>query len=313
MECKTARFQHYKFYSGDILSGFLTACLFCVLVIWCAMSMSSSVSSEQAQWQHSVSSKFIVGDESQLGSSYSDFSAFHSALARFSVPWESSFTSRFGSTELRVIRFDPQTASHCISLDDVACVPTVTLSQYPTSAAPLAFSSAPSSFPVPHYPTPFTYSENKDSVKCGQLYCFDGSGYTFSASNSSHFSAALSSPIFDSNVRAVIVTFSLYSPSLQAAYKGSYMAEVLPTGTVLGSFDSFLFDFIGSNKPESSALQWQKDIWAMKLTVRDTYRFIVLLFSWFIRSSYGHCGTSHVSTLTFCSKTMQLQLQCLNR
>ena len=64
---------------------------------------------------------------------------------------------------------------------------------------------------------------------------------------------------------------------------------------------------------KDGALQWQKDIWAMKLTVRDTYRFIVLLFSWFLRFSYGHCGTSHVSTLTFCSKTMQLQLQCLNR
>ena len=274
--------------------------------------MSSSVSSEQALWQSSVSSEFM-GDNSQLGSGYPDLSALLFALAGFSVPWESSFTSRFGSTELRVIRFDPQTASHCISLDDVACVPTVTLSQYPASAAPLAFSSIPSSFHVPHYPTPFTYNESKDPVKCGQLYCFDGSGYTLSASNSSHFSAALQSPIFDSNVRAVIVTFSLYSPSLQAAYKGSYMAEVLPTGTVLGSFDYFLFDFIGSNKPESSALQWQKDIWAMKLTVRDTYRFVVLLFSRFIRFSYGHCGTSHLSTLTFCSKTMQLQLQCLNR
>jgi hypothetical protein len=311
-ECRTAQFEHYKFSSGGIFFGFLTACLFCGLVIWCAMSMSSSVSSEQARWQSSVSSEF-VGDNSQLGPSYPDLSALLSALAAFSVPWESSFTSRFGSTELRVIRFDPLTASHCISLDDVACVPTVTLSQYPASAAPLAFSSIPSSFLVPHYPTPFTYNENKDPVKCGQLYCFDGSGYTLSASNSSHFSAALQSPIFDSNVRAVIVTFSLYSPSLQAAYKGSYMAEVLPTGAVLGTFDYFLFDFVGSIKPESSVLQWQKDIWGMKLTVCDNYCFLVLLILSFIRFCFGRCGTSPLNTLTICSKIMRLRLCCLNR
>ena len=109
-----------------------------------------------------------------------------------------------------------------------------------------AYSSTPPTFSVPPYSNNFKYQHSPEPIRCGSVYCFDGSGSNFQAADSSEFVAALRSQIFDADVRAVILLFTLYSPSLQAAYKGSFIAEVLPTGSVLGSFDAFVVDYVNN-------------------------------------------------------------------
>jgi hypothetical protein len=270
--CKSAENVHFKFSSHSIIGGFLMTSLFCVLVTFCSIWMATSPSTELAQWQSSISSA-VYGDNAQLGASYEDFNAFHSALANFSVPWppDSSFTRSLGSPELRVIRFKMQPSSSCLGSDNLACVPTIDL--FPSLSIDMAmlpsaaYSDTPPTFSVPPFSNSFKYKDSKTPIRCGTVYCFDGSGYTFQAADSSEFLAAVTSPIFDSSVRAVIISFALYSPSLQAAYQGSYLAEMLPTGSVLGSFDAFVFSYADAVPLDRTVLSWSKLLWAVKIIV----------------------------------------------
>ncbi len=270
--CRSAKNVHFKFSSNSIILGFLMTSLYCALVTFCSLWMATSPSSELAQWQSSISSA-VYGDNTQLGVSYEDFNAFHSALAKFSVPWppDSSFTRSLGSPQLRVIRFKTQPSSSCVGSDNLSCVPTINLSPSMSLDAamlpPAAYSDTPATFSVPPFSNSFKYKDSKTPIRCGIVYCFDGSGYTFQAADSSEFLAAVTSPIFDSSVRAVIISFALYSPSLQAAYQGSYLAEMLPTGSVLGSFDAFVFSFADAVPLDRTVLSWSKLLWAVKIFV----------------------------------------------
>jgi hypothetical protein len=280
--CKSARRHHEQFYSKSMFSSLAFAACFCVLVIFCAMWMTSSVSAELSQWQTFISTEFS-GDNAQLRSSYRDFSEFHSDLAKFSVPWppDSSFTRAWGSTELRVIRFKTQPSSECFGLDNLACVPSLSLFASISLSETLpssALSSTPSSFLVPPYSRSFVYQQRADHVRCGSVYCFDGSGYTFQASNASEFTAAVQSSIFDANVRALIVSFAMYSPSLQAAYVGSFLAEMLPTGSVLVMFDNFVVDFAGAKKLQGPVVSWYELLWVLKIIVSAHRQFFVFYF-----------------------------------
>jgi hypothetical protein len=250
--CRSVDNFHYQFYSSSIARGILCCALFGMMVIFCAIWMAAGPSAELARWQSTISDAAFHKDDAQLASSYEDLTASLSALNNFSVPWppESSFTRSLGSVDLRVIRIDTQSTSRCIASDNLGCVPTINvfphMSPRPSMLPPAAFSSTPPTFSVPPYSNNFKYRDGSAPLRCGSVYCFDGSGYSFQAADSSEFVAALRSHIFDSGVRAIILSFTLYSPSLQAAYKGSYIAEVLPTGSVLGSYDAFVADYVNN-------------------------------------------------------------------
>jgi hypothetical protein len=297
--CKSAQNLHYKFYSGSNTRGLIFGALFCALVTFCAIWMAASPSAELAQWQNSISSAAFNSNIAQVSSSYGDTSAFLAALFQFSVAWplDSSFTRSLGSTELRVVRLEAQPASRCVGSESLACVPTIGL--FPSLSAnlamlpPAAYSQMPSSFSVPPYSSSFNYQDRKTPIRCGAVYCFDGSGYTFQAANSSEFLAALHSQIFDSSVRAVIISFALYSPSLQAVYKGSYLAEMLPTGSVLVSFDAFVFDYVDAVGLDRTVLDWNKLTWAMKIVVSAVSLCCVRSSdACACRSWYAHSSTS---------------------
>ena len=267
--CKSAENFHYKFHSGSTNNGFVRGALFCALITFCAIWMATSPSAESIQWQSSISSMV----QAELASSYPDVASFLTALAAFSVPWPSgdSFTRPLGSAELRVIRLNTQSSSSCLGSDNLTCVPTISL--FPSLSInmgmlpPQAYSSTPSTFSVPPFSNSFKYHQRDNPIRCGTVYCFDGSGYTFQAADSSEYLAAVRSSIFDSSVRAVIISFAVYSPSLQAAYKGSYIAELLPTGNVLGSFDAFVFEYVDAIGLDHTVLAWNKLLWAVKILV----------------------------------------------
>jgi hypothetical protein len=231
--------------------------------------MATGPSAETARWQISVSS--IV--QTELASSYTDLPAFLAALAAFSAAWppDDSLTRSLGNTELRVIRLDTTLSSSCSSADNLTCVPTINL--YPTLSFNLgmlpqsAYSHAPPSFSVPPFSKSFKFNRNETPFRCGTVYCFDGSGYTFQAADSSEYLAAVKSNVFDSSVRAVVVSFALYSPSLQAALKYSYLAEMLPTGSVLVSFDSFVFDYVEAVELGRTVQEFSKILWGSKILV----------------------------------------------
>lgn len=250
--CRSVDNFHYQFYSSTVARGILCCALFGVMVVFCAIWMAAGPSVELLRWQGTISDAAFHKDDAQLASNYEDLSACLSALSNFSVPWppDSSFTRSLGSADIRVIRIDTKSASRCIASENLACVPTINVFPYmsprPSMLPPSAYSSTPSTFSVPPYSNNFKYQDSSAPIRCGSVYCFDGSGYTFQAADSSEFVAALRSHIFDSDVRAVIISFTLYSPSLQAAYKGSYIAEVLPTGSVMGSYDSFVADYVNN-------------------------------------------------------------------
>jgi hypothetical protein len=301
--CKSALNFHYKFHSGSTNNGFIRGALFCALVTFCAIWMATSPSAESIQWQSSISSMV----QAELAPSYPDVTSFRTALAAFSVPWPSddSFTRPLGSAELRVIRLNTQSSSSCLGSDNLTCVPTISL--FPSLSInmgmlpPQAYSSTPSTFSVPPFSNSFKYHQRDNPIRCGTVYCFDGSGYTFQAADSSEYLAAVRSSIFDSSVRAVIISFALYSPSLQAAYKGSYIAELLPTGNVLGSFDAFVFEYVDAIGLDRTVLAWNKLLWAVKILVsaRSLPRARFSHAEWH-RCSYFRSFTSSKSSLNIC-------------
>lgn len=268
-KCKSAQNFHYEFHSGSTNNGFIRCAFFCALIIVCATWMATGPSLETARWQISVSS--IV--QTELASSYADLTSFLAALAAFSAAWppDDSFTRSLGNTELRVIRLATTPSSSCSGADNLTCVPTINL--YPTLSfhvgmlPPSAYSDAPPSFNVPPFSKSFKFNRNETPFRCGTVYCFDGSGYTFQAADSSEYLAAVKSNVFDSSVRAVIVSFALYSPSLQAALKCSYLAEILPTGNVLVSFDSFVFDYVEAVELDRTVQEFSKMLWGAKILV----------------------------------------------
>jgi hypothetical protein len=160
-----------------------------------------------------------------------------------------------------------------------------------------AYSVDPPSFSVPNVSQSFRYMSSDSPVSCGDVYCFDGSGYSFQAENFSQFTAALRSNVFDSYIRAVVISFSLYSPSLRAVFRGSYLAEILPTGNVLGSFDAFVFDYADALGMDNQLMDWGKLLWAFKIMVLTDFfllfevislascRFYFALFATLYRSS----------------------------
>jgi hypothetical protein len=250
--CHSADNFHYQFYSSSVARSILCCALFGVIVIFCAIWMAAGPSAELVRWQTTVSDAAFQKDDAQLASNYEDLTAFLSALSNFSVPWppDSSFTRSLGDVILRVIRIDKQSSPSCIGSENLACVPTINVFPYMSPRISMlpsaAYSRTPPTFSAPPYSNNFKYQDSSTTIRCGSVYCFDGSGYNFQATDSFEFVAALRSQIFDSDVRAVILSFALYSPSLQAAYKGSYIAEVLPTGNVLGAFDAFVVDYVNS-------------------------------------------------------------------
>lgn len=267
--CRSAQNFHYKFHSGSANNGFIRCAFFCALIIFCAVWMATGPSAETTLWQSSVSSMA----QAELASSYPDLTSFLTALAVFSAAWppDDSFTRSLGNTELRVIRFDPTRSSSCSGAENLTCVPTIklypTFSIIPGMLPPSAFSDAPPSFRVLPLSKSFKFHRNETPFRCGSVYCFDGSGYSFQAADSSEYLAAVKSDIFDSSVRAVVVSFALYSPSLQAALKCSYLAELLPTGNVLVSFDSFMFDYVEAVIFDRTVQNFSKLLWSAKILV----------------------------------------------
>jgi hypothetical protein len=292
-KCKSAQNFHYNFHSGSTNNGFIRCAFFCALIIFCATWMATGPSAETARWQISVSS--IV--QAELASSYTDLTSFLAALAAFSAAWppDDSFTRSLGNTELRVIRLDTTLSSSCSSADNLTCVPTINL--YPTLSfnlgmlPPSAYSNAPPSFSVPPFSKSFKFNRNETPFRCGTVYCFDGSGYTFQAADSSEYLAAVKSNVFDSSVRAVVVSFALYSPSLQAALKYSFLAEMLPTGNVLVSFDSFVFDYVEAVELSRTVQEFSKILWCSKILV-------ILFFSKFLICTFL-CFATQVLLFTF--------------
>jgi hypothetical protein len=267
--CRSAENFHYKFYSGSTYIGFIVVAFFCALIAFCAIWMATSPSAETVQWQMAISSTV----QTELASSYPDITSFRTALSAFSAPWPSddSFTRPLGSTELRVVRLNTQSSSSCLGSENLTCVPTISL--FPSLSSnmgmlpPQAYSSDPPNFSVPPFSKSFIYKKEENPIICGSVYCFDGSGYTFQAADANEYLAALRSNIFESSIRAVFISFAVYSPSLQAAYKGSYMAEMLPTGNILGSFDAFMFHYIDAIGLEHTMLAWSMLLWAAKFLV----------------------------------------------
>ena len=266
--------------------------------------MAASPSIELSVWQSSMHDSFTTIDPHSTIYDFDDLDGCLKWLSsNITAPFpENAFTRQLGSAHLRVLRVNSQTQT-CSGLDGLLCIPTLDLSQRLGKAGNELpddmYSSDPPTFSVPGHTSSFVYSNIVAPSTCGKLYCFDGSGYTFKADTTAALAAATRSAIFDANVRAIILTFAVYSPSLQSLYKGesasefylhndfewhasvgwhlhfsqasragSYLAEIAPTGSVKGTFDSFVFEYFDIKLPNTGPSQWTQVLWVLQFAVR---------------------------------------------
>jgi hypothetical protein len=54
----------------------------------------------------------------------------------------------------------------------------------------------------------------------------------------------------------------------QASRAGSYLAEIAPTGSVKGTFDSFVFEYFDIKLPNIGPSQWTQVLWVLQFAVR---------------------------------------------
>jgi len=231
-ECQSVSEVHLKYYSSSIIKGAVLCTVFCAIIVFVSIWMAASPSIELSVWQSSMHDSFTTIDSH---STIYDFDNLDGCLkwlsSNITAPFpENAFTRQLGSAHLRVLRVNSQTQT-CSGSDGLLCIPTLDLSQrlgkagneLPTDM----YSSDPPTFSVPGHTSSFVYSDIVAPSTCGKLYCFDGSGYTFKADTTAALAAATRSNIFDANVRAIILTFAVYSPSLQSLYKGESENEIL--------------------------------------------------------------------------------------
>ena len=302
-ECQSVSEVHFKYYSSSIIKGAVACTVFCAIIVFVSIWMAASPSIELSVWQSSMHDSFTTIDPHSTIYDFDDLDGCLKWLSsNITAPFpESAFTRQLSSVHLRVLRVNSQTQT-CSGSDGLLCIPTLDLSQRLGKAgnelSDDMYSSDPPTFSVPGHTSSFVYSNIVAPSTCGKLYCFDGSGYTFKADTNAALAAATRSAIFDANVRAIILTFAVYSPSLQSLYKGesendfylhndfewhasvrwrshlsqasragSYLAEIAPTGSVKGTFDSFVFEYFDSTGPAGPSY-WTKLLWAMKFAVR---------------------------------------------
>ena len=224
-ECVSVSEVHRKYYSSSIIKGAVACSVFCAIIVFVSLWMATSPSIELSVWQSSLHDSFT--DPKGHGSNVYDFDDMDSCLrwlsSNVTAPYpENAFTRQLGSAQLRVVRVNSQTQT-CQGSDGLTCIPTLDLSSKLAGGNMLSddmYSSEPLTFSVPGHALSFTYSQTAAPLKCGKLYCFNGRGYTFQANTPAALAAATRSRIFDANVRALILTFALYSPSLRSLYKG---------------------------------------------------------------------------------------------